>query len=282
MSELDDAMLQRIIHFVYDEHNSFSHKDFLDLMKPKTFRNKISKLKKDYIVELDYKSSVAFYTLKGHKHGKAGTPNHKGVTISNNDPVYNMIKNLPFDKQSIHDIHLKFKAPNIYQIFSRRDFPKIKGNSAIGIASWSKNNTIVKITINKNDTMTVIIGCTLEPIPLDYKGIIRFFTILARSEGFLEGLTVTVNHDKLIQNKSIPQCGEWIVTRWDFGRDSSQTYKGEKFEITVMNAQQMFERIYTKDFKKYKKIRLEQVECPRKTAIDAIQEKMNESLGTVL
>jgi len=44
----------------------------------------------------------------------------------------------------------------------------------------------------------------------------------------------------------------------------------------------MFERIYTKDFKKYKKIRLEQVECPRKTAIDAIQEKMNESLGTVL
>jgi hypothetical protein len=38
--------------------------DFLDLMKHKTFRNKISKLKKEGIVELDFNSGIAFYTLK--------------------------------------------------------------------------------------------------------------------------------------------------------------------------------------------------------------------------
>ncbi len=244
-------------------------------MKPKTYRNKISKLKKDGIVELDFKSSIAFHTLKGHRFGKVVTPCHTGVTTSNNDPIYNMIKNLPMDKQSIHDIHLKFKAPNIYETFSVRDFPKFKANKAIRITSWSKNNTIVKITINKNDTVTVIIGCSLDPIPLDYNGIIRFFRIIGMSEGFLEGLTVTVNHDKLNQNQSIPQCGKWIITRWDFGRDASVTYKGERYEITVMNAQHVLERIYTKDFGKYKKIRLEDVECPRKTVIDPIEEKLN-------
>src|SRR5437867_3199654 len=104
MSDLDDAMLERMIHIVNGEHTSFSYRDFLDLMKPKTYRNKISKLKNDGIVELDTKSSIAFYTLKGHRFGKAGTPNHTGVTVSNNDPIYNIIKNLPMDKQSIHDI----------------------------------------------------------------------------------------------------------------------------------------------------------------------------------
>jgi DNA-binding transcriptional ArsR family regulator len=132
MSELDEAMLERMIHIVYDEHKNFSNMDFLDLMKPKTYRNKISKLKKDGIVELDYKSSVAFYTLKGHRFGKAGTSNHTAVivTISHNDPIYNMIKNLPMDKQSIHDIHLKFKAGKIYKIFSDNT-PYLKGTKPL-------------------------------------------------------------------------------------------------------------------------------------------------------
>jgi PsbP-like protein len=107
---------------------------------------------------------------------------------------------------------------------------------------------IVKITINKNDAVTVIIGCSLDPIPVDYNGIIRLFTILALSEGFLQGLTVMNNNCGLGQSQSIPSYGKWIITRWDFGRDALQTYNGYKFEITVENAQNIFARIYTKDF----------------------------------
>jgi hypothetical protein len=274
MSELDQAMLERMIHIVYDEHKNFSNRDFHDLMKPKTYRNKISKLKKDGIVELDYKSSIAFHTLNGQRFGKAGTPNHTGVTISHNDPVYNMIKNLTMDKHSIHDIHLKFKATNIYKTFSENTpYPIIEKNKAIAVPSWSKNNAIVKITINKNDTVTVIIGCSLDPIPLDYIGIIRFFTILARSEGFLQGLTTMQNDYKLQQ--LIPQFGKWIITRWDFGRDSLESYKGAKFEITVENAQHVLGRFYAKDFQKNKRLRAEMTECSRKNVFDAIQEKLN-------
>jgi hypothetical protein len=185
-----------------------------------------------------------------------------------------MIKNLPMDKHSIHDIHLKFKATNIYKTFSNNTpYPITETNKAIAIPSWTKNNAIVKITINKNDTVTVIIGCSLEPIPLDYNGIIRFSTILARVEGFLDGVTGTVNYYKLDQ--SIPQYGRWIITRWDFGRDSSESYKGDKFEVMVENAQRIFARIYVKDCHKVKRIRTEVIECPRKTVFDAIQEKLN-------
>jgi hypothetical protein len=99
------------------------------------------------------------------------------------------------------------------------------------------------------------------------------FTILGRSEGFLDGLTGLVNNYKLDQ--LIPQYGTWIITRWDFGSDSLQTYKGRNYEITVENARHILARIYTKDFGKYKKKRLEVIECPGKTVADAIEEKLN-------
>ena len=45
-----------------------------------TFRNKISKMNKNGIVELDYYSHIAFYTLKGYKSGKFPiTHDHTGV-----------------------------------------------------------------------------------------------------------------------------------------------------------------------------------------------------------
>jgi len=276
MTDLDDAMLQRMIHIVYEEHTSFSHRNFLDLMKPKTFRNKISKLKKEGIVELDTKTPIAFYTLKGHRFGKAGTPNHTGVTISHNDPIYNMIKNVPMNAACIHAIQLKFKAPDLYENFSTNTpFPKFEGNKAIAIPSWIRNNSITKITINKNDTVTVIIGCSLDPIPLEYGGIIRFFTILASSEALLQGLNIMNHNYELVQNQSIPSYEKWIITRWDFGRDALVSYKGPKYEITVEKAQHIFVRIYVKDFARNKRLRAEIIQCPRKTVFDAIQEKLN-------
>lgn len=276
MRESEEAMLERMIHIVNDEHRPFSKMDFLDLMKPKTYRNIISKLKKDGIVELDYKSSFAFHTLKGRKFGKTGTRNHMGVTVSNNDPTYNMLNNLPMDKASIHDIHLRFNASNIYKHFENTPFPKYKKNESIAVDSWTMNNAITKTTINKNDTVNVILGCSLYPIPLDYDGIIRFMTMLARSEGVLHGLTAMLNNYK-IGNESIPSYTKWIITRWDFGRDSLVSYKGKKYEIAVEDAYHRLNKIYTKDFGKNKGVRLraERIETPRKTVIDVINEKLD-------
>ena len=89
MSDLDDAMLERMIHIVSNEHRSFSYRDFLDIMKPTTYRNKICKLRKDGIVEPDYNSGIAFHTLKGYRSGKSVTPNQIGVSSANSTPIHN-------------------------------------------------------------------------------------------------------------------------------------------------------------------------------------------------
>ena len=294
MSEVDDAMLQRMFHIVCDEHKSFCYLDFLDLMKPTTYRNKICKLKKDGIVELDYISGVAFHTLKGYRSGKPVTPNHIGVsssscpnslplsiTVGHNDPVYQMIKTLPMDRQAIHDIRAKFQSPNIYETFSHTttstcfQFPKDDVNCDIRLPYWNVNKAVVQVRIHKTDTVSIIVACSREPFAFDYSGIIRFFNTLAATWGLLVGLTLTLN---LNQQKQfhIDHYGNWLLTQWHFGRDSLTTYKGEKYEITVEGAQHVFTRLYAKDFGKYSKIRLESVESPSRTTVSqAIQDKLS-------
>jgi hypothetical protein len=276
MSDLDDAMLECMIHIVYDEHRPFSYMDFHDLMKPKTYRNKISKLKKDGKVKLCYKSVCAFHTLEGHNFGKPVTPNHTGVMISHNDPIYNMIKNLPMDKQSIHNIRLKFEAPNIYETFSvNTPFPKDDISKDIRLPYWNINNAMVQVRIHKTNTVSVIIGCSLEPIPLDYDGIIRFFTTLASTQGLLVGIMLRVYQKEINQNQSIPDYRKWVITMWHFGRDGLLECSKRDFHIAVGKARHIVQRIYTKDFGKYKKPRLERQEYPNKFSIDAIEEKLN-------
>ncbi|HKQ21418.1 MAG TPA: hypothetical protein VJS91_05225, partial [Nitrososphaeraceae archaeon] len=120
MTRLEDAMQEHMAYIVLSEGRPFSYRDFLKFkvndnehtMDHGTFRNKISKLKKAGNVELCYYSSCAFYTLKGHKFGKPMTPDRMGV---HNSPLYKMLQDLPFDKQSIHDIRLTLEVPNIWK-----------------------------------------------------------------------------------------------------------------------------------------------------------------------
>src|SRR5919197_2555737 len=100
MSKLEEAMREHMAYLVFSENRPFSYRDFMRFeldgkeykMTHGTYRNKISKLKKEGHIELDYKSGIAFHTLKGHKFGKSlmmMTPDHTVVSSSYNhqDPV---------------------------------------------------------------------------------------------------------------------------------------------------------------------------------------------------
>ena len=122
-----------------------------------TFRNKIGKLRKSDEVELCYYSSCAFYSLKGHKFSKSMTQNH--TMVSSNNPFYRLLQNLPLDRQSIHNIRMKFKLPGIWSKLSiNSDFQRNKRSNDIVIPAWNKDNAIVKVVIHKTDTVTVISG----------------------------------------------------------------------------------------------------------------------------
>src|SRR5438046_2235716 len=124
MTDLDDAMQEHMAYIVLIMKRPFCYKDLLLFeidgieyrMKHGTFRNKVSRLRKEGKVEIAYASNQTFYTLKGHKFGKPMTPDRMGVRPYND--ITDMFLNLPLDKRSIHDIRLKFDVPRIWRMFS--------------------------------------------------------------------------------------------------------------------------------------------------------------------
>jgi hypothetical protein len=138
MKNLDDVMLSHIQHIIFVEMRPFSYLDFRNFkvqgeeynMKHVTFRNKISKFARDGIAEVDYKSNIAFYSLKGVNFRKkksimtsSMTPNHMGINsviepnsvITDNHysspAICDIIQDIPPHSNALHDIHYRFKVP---------------------------------------------------------------------------------------------------------------------------------------------------------------------------
>ena len=91
--------------------------------------------------------------------------------------------------------------------------------------------------------------------------------ILSNSENMLTAATI-----------NIPHYNTWIVTMWHFGADSRLQCTAEKFSITFKDGRNALLRVYTKQReRKDTRIRIERQEYPRKSIIDAINEKINKN-----
>ena len=290
-------MILHIHHLIHEEHRPFSYLDFLKFqvkdeeygMAHGTFRNNISRLRKEGLIEISYKSSIVFYTLRGVKFGKdsrmAMTVNPMVVTplttqqLSSN-PIYRIIKDLPLEKNSVHDIRLKFQVPEIYHVIvsqtrsSLYDYTTNPISKDISLPLWQIEKLDVKVVIHKTDTVSVIVGCSYSPIAVDVVGIIRLTNALAVVR---ERLSTLVSQDsKSSTVNKIPDYMEWIVTMWHFGADASVEYTGERFSATWGVAQDALIRIYSKTMNDHKaRIRLERQEYPRTTLAFALEQKLN-------
>ena len=306
-----------------------------------TFRNKISNLIKNKRVVKVYHSNIAFYKPVGYDvNGNKVTDN--GAGISTNTPLYKLIKNTVLDKNAIHNIRLKFECKNIWNIFSfimENNYNILVSNK---ISTFSNtNDTIslatttsaldipdtinsqskdicfksmlikgfkVDITIHKTDTVTIIIGCSYNPIVLDIKGYIDFSALLSVIEERFSRLvndcsiyywriqkelecknnnkidssnTKEADHGTNINNNvfiKIPSYKNWIITMWHFGADSISSYHGERFHISLSNFDKTVHNIYSKQYGKRQKIRIERQEYPNKKLIEAIDEKLRNNI----
>ena len=125
--------------FTYLDFEAFNVHDRWYHVAHGTCRNKFSELVKADIIELEYNSNVAFYTLKGHHFGTSNkmTRNGMGISpvtnvtdvtnISNNmdsmTELFNYIHSIQTDNNckvaTIHDIHYKFIVPDIHKIMAQ-------------------------------------------------------------------------------------------------------------------------------------------------------------------
>ena len=134
MSGLLGAMKLKIREIILVEERPFTFADFREFeiagqkhhMTDGTFRNFISKLRKSGEVELAFRSRPAFYTLTGKKFNRTMTLDHTGVPNAIIDqsalkvmPIYNWLKRQPMEKQSLHNIRLRFEsAVGLWDIYS--------------------------------------------------------------------------------------------------------------------------------------------------------------------
>ena len=292
MSELDEAMFKHMNYLVNVERRPFTFKDFECFyvngkeydMKHGTFRNKISALKKLDKVEVVFRSAgLAFYTLKGVIVGRPIPSNHMGVSYTN--PFYHFIQDLILDKNSIHDIHLKFASKDIWSLFSSNPTFKLNSFSKdIRLGKWkiNDNDIYALVTIHRTNTVSVVIGCSYHPFPLDISGIIDLSNVLTRIEERISKMIHDSLNEIIFSNVMerpeiiIPSYKDWIVTMWHFGADSLVEFSGEKFSMKWKTAEKIMIQAYSKVFKNKKsRIRLERHESPNKRFFEAIEEKLN-------
>jgi hypothetical protein len=135
-TKLDYAMKVYINRLVRVEKRPFCYRDFLDFemngerysMTHGTFRNKISKLVREGFVQFEYRSDIAFYSLKGVHFAKP----KRGVVTDNHTVVpsvssVSFIDNLPSQRHSVHDIRLRFNIEGIWSTI-RSTHPEIIPN----------------------------------------------------------------------------------------------------------------------------------------------------------
>lgn len=317
MGELREAMITHMKYLVLQEHRPFSYTDFMRFevngkeynMAHGTFRNNISRLIKEGLFEIAYRSNITFYTLRGVKFGKASriavTGNHMGVPYSSasvssvstsslsSNPVYRSIKDLPLDKRSVHDLHLRFVSPQIYTTINSSISDKSAGldctvNSKsldILLPVWKIRDLMVKVRIHRTDTVSIVIGCSLNPVTLD----VRLTNTLSIVEERLSRLATKAypledsisDHQDDFPNyrrtclSMIPLYSQWIVTMWHFGTDALTEYSGENFCMTWETAENVLIRAYSKVMTDNKtRIRLECQEYPNASIADVIEEKL--------
>ena len=300
MKKLDKVMLGHMRYIIYAEKRPFSYLDFSNFnvhskqynMQHGTFRNKISRLVRDGIAELEYKSNVAFYTLKGVNFGKkesimtpSMTPNHMGVNsviepnsvIKDNSysfpPICDIIQDIPPHRNALHDIHYRFEVPDIWNIlYLTKKYKPNQVSKDIAVNVLNTSQLKIMTTVHRTDTVTVIVACSNTPVATDTHGLIRLSNALTRVEERLSrivdecGSLLPGGYEVI----PIPNNETWEVTMWHFGYDCPTEYAGPRFCATWKEGQNALTRAYSKDMKSGIRVRSELQQYPQKMWGDVV------------
>jgi hypothetical protein len=141
--------------------------------------------------------------------------------------------------------------------------------------------------VHNTNTVSVIVACTLNPIPIDMFGLIKLSSSLARVEDRLQLLVSEYNATSIQSGRQqylslklkskIPNHMSWIVKMWHFGKDALTRYSGEKFDMSWEDSLNVFYHIYSKEYgKKKMNVRNEVQEYPNKSLEDTFMDKLED------
>ncbi|MGN6623195.1 MAG: hypothetical protein ACTHKK_03545 [Candidatus Nitrosocosmicus sp.] len=300
----EEVLLMKMADIVFVEKRPFCYLDFLFFehegqsykFTHGTIRNIFSKLRKRGDIVFDFRSGPSFYSLHGNKFGNPMTDAHRAPShlLPKQRNFLDFLQKILMDKPAIHDIRLSFSFKPLWSILSVSSSPLIKkidtdSNKDITLEDINLYNLVIKTTVHKTNTVSVIVACTLNPVPVDLYGLTRLTSSLARVE---ERLQLLVNdyskasvqgeenkqeYASLNLNNKIPDHMSWIVKMWHFGQDALTSYSGEKFDLSVEDALNVLHHAYSKKYRKKMKIRKEVQEYPNKSLEDVFMDKLDDN-----
>jgi hypothetical protein len=189
------------------------------------------------------------------------------------------------DKPAIPDIRLSFTFKHLWPIMSASASTLIKNkdvssNRDITLQDIELTDHVFKTTVHNTSTVSVIVACTLNPIPIDMFGLLKLSSSLTRVEDRLQLLVMEYNNATLQSGRQqylslklgskIPHHTNWTVKMWHFGRDALTSYSGEKFDMSWEDSLNVFHHIYSKGYGNKMKIRDEVKEYPDKSLKEAV------------
>ena len=151
------------------------------------------------------------------------------------------------------------------------------------------DDLIIRVAIHRTDIVSIVIGCSLDPVLLDVNGIIRLTSALSSIRERLSEIVEDrigareFENENLLSNVYrragiIPHYSQWIVTMWHFGADASIEYSGDRFSASWETTENAILRAYSKAMKDGRtRIRLERQEYPKVTLADIIEQKLSSS-----
>ncbi|MGA9842469.1 MAG: hypothetical protein WBQ25_09155 [Nitrososphaeraceae archaeon] len=293
MNNFERALHKRMSNIVKMDSRPFSYMDFVPCFEVDgkvfeiakgTFKNIVSEMVKRGELEVVCYSPQGFYTLKGVTVAKPLNVDHIGVHLSDqlkyikNDPFYRSVMNLPFGQKSLHNIRLRFEAGGIWStlLTSKSNLSVQSKSKDISLPVVSINNLRIRIRVHRTDIVSIIIGCSNSPVAVDVAGVTRLSNALARIREILEKTLLqdgetSENTVRIV----IPNHRNWLVTMWHFGADALADYSGNENHRRWGKAEVILITIYTKEWENSKRrIRWDCQEYPKKSLIDALQEKM--------
>jgi hypothetical protein len=169
------------------------------------------------------------------------------------------IESLDWDELAhIHDVKVEFDAVHAKYVSSDAGWHWSPESH-----SWGRRFDLefpLTVQAYDNGHVQVSVQCSLKPIPFDFDGLTRLTAVLGELKGQLAW-------------NNIPNVVDWTVTSWHYGKDSLQEVSGASLNVTFKTWSKTLARIYTKS--ELKKIRVEEIQSPRRTMKDLFEAVMN-------
>lgn len=277
-SELQDAVLEVLAFMVLSEGRPASYMDFVPCFEAQgkvyhiahgTFHNIMAKMMKNGDIIPCYTSQMTFYSLPGHPFSRNAVTHYpRGVSRD----LLDRVRRLAFQERAIHDIHLTFTSHSLWGLVAATGrYTQRAVSKDIAIDEYRIGLAVVKVTLHHSDSVSVVISCSDNPIPLDAQGVLQFSEILIRTEERVSQVIRACCEALSIKNPpAIQGYRDWVITMWHFGRDSLTECTGKMYNVTWQVGMNTF-HAYAKKFAGAKvRHRVEIEETPRQPVQDVL------------